>query len=220
MYISEIDNQSITLHSYKDEKETTLVGLIYSPATPAQENFVEAFKQKYPKLKFCILEPIREEDKLINFEGDTVTDLIAGTDKLPIIWSDVKIVNMYLPEKGAVHFVISNDEGTSTNRRNGFRISLNIPCNITYKDTLLENVTIRDLSVSGIGLNCKKAEYEIGENIQICFEDEGRKFVLNASIVRTNDNERCTFLGCKFRNTSNVLAQYINSKQQKKAKLL
>ena len=36
MYISEIDSQSITLHSYKDERETTLVGLIYSPAPPAQ----------------------------------------------------------------------------------------------------------------------------------------------------------------------------------------
>ena len=220
MYISEIVNETITLHSHKGDKEISLVGIPYSPETVNEENFINAFKEKYPKLVFCILNPIREDDKLINFEGDTVTDFIAGTDQLPIIWTNVKILNIYLPEKGAVHFVISKEVGKPTNRRNGFRISMNVTASMRYNDTLFENITIRDISVSGIGIECKNADFEIGNDIQVCFEDEGKKFVLNASIVRKQEGERITVLGCKFHNTSNILAQYINTKQQKKAKLL
>ena len=47
MYISEIVNETITLHSHKGDKEISLVGIPYSPETVNEENFINEWNYEW-----------------------------------------------------------------------------------------------------------------------------------------------------------------------------
>lgn len=219
MFISDLSGCDMTIHVSKDDKELDLVGLVYEPSEKEDKEFVLSFQKQYPGVPFCILEPIHQRDRLLNFEADIKIDVIADTGGLPLKWTDVKIINIYLPVKGAVHFVLSRGEGVQSNRRNGFRLFLGVFGHMKVGDKDVPNIMIKDISLSGIGIKAPNGQYEVGTVVKVQFMDQSMRFEIDAKIVRCVEEQNEILLGCRFNKRSEAIARYINSKQQARARL-
>lgn len=226
MYINELETGTkINIEASDGIKTLTLDTTVASPRDAEDTAKLDEVKRAKPNMKFTVLDPIRREEKLINFVSDYVVShmvAIVEGDK-PFIWRSVTIINMRLPKYGSVHIVLSGREAVSYNRRQHYRLTLD--CNGVIKIRTQDkesvySVFVKDLSESGIGFSINGTQgLERGSGCLVEFSDSGQEFRVDAVVIRVQDmgNNRYT-MGCRIRQRSAVIAKFINQKQKDRMK--
>lgn len=226
MHINELEKKTkINIEASDGIKSLSFETTVAAPSDVEDVAKLEEVKKAKPNMKFTVLDPIRREEKLINFVSDYVTsNLVAIIEgNKPFIWRGVSIINLRLPKYGSVHIVLSTREAVNYNRRQNYRLTLDcegmIKIRTAEKESIF-NVFVKDLSESGIGFNIKGTQgLERGSGVLIEFKDSGQEFRVDAVVIRVQDNgnDRYT-MGCKIRQRSPIIAKFINQKQKDRMK--
>lgn len=226
MYIKELESGTgINIEASNGFKTLTFETKVACPKDEDDLNRLEEVKKVKPYVKFTVLDPIRREDKLVNFVSEYVTsNLVAIVEgNKPFIWRNVSIVNMRLPKYGSVHIVFSVREAVSYNRRQHYRLTLDREGVIRIRTADHEkvyNVFVKDISESGVGFSIKGTQgLERGSGCIVEFSDSGQDFRIDVVVIRVQDNgnDRYT-MGCKIRQRSAMVAKFINQKQKDRMK--
>jgi hypothetical protein len=226
MYINEVEKKTkINIEASDGEKTLTFDTTVASPKNAADLAVLDEIRKAKPGAKYTVLDPIRREEKLVNFVSDyVISHMVAIIDgHKPFIWRSVSIVNMRLPEYGSVHIVLSNREGVAYNRRQNYRVALDCDGAIrlrTQERESLYNVFVKDVSESGIAFITKdRLGLERGSSCTVEFENSGQSFHIEAVVIRVEEsgNGRYT-MGCRIRQRPTGLAKFITQKQKEHAK--
>ena len=192
--------------------------------TAAEDQGVLQTIGKDRKIVFCVLEPIRESEMLINFTSPNVKNsLVYIQEGKPYIWEGVVIINWRLPVLGSVHIISSSKNAVSYNRRQHFRIWLGCDGAVRIPaDDVMRSVVVKDMSEAGIAYIIRDpSDMEKGHLVEVLFSDasSGTNFTIPAVIIRIEkmDDGRYT-VGCRLKNFMESVARFINSKQQERMK--
>lgn len=195
--------------------------------------------------KFIIVEAFRDYDAILNFiysvNKDTgektkskhiYCEVTMQCDDRPYLFKKIKIIRVNLKDMGPVHMIICATEGEKINRRTEYRLPLHIDAVMRVNDSgWLHNVTLRDISVSGMGViiqnNC---DVDIDDSVHLEFydshydkqkrEDVEDLYRLDGHIVRIVDiDEKYRLIGLAVTTKGNKLGKLINKKQIERAKL-
>lgn len=180
-------------------------------------------KRKEGKLIYCICDPVREQERLVRFEGERVAmRLFIIQNESPYSWENVKIMNVRLPEYGSVHIVVSSKRAVSCNRRGNFRIWLGaagVLCEVGAKDGYA--VIVKDISESGVGLIIDELDtVERGKTYQVRFTEAGSEYNVIVIVVRVMLMKDGRYnVGCRIKVKSEVIAKLVNVKQQERIRI-
>lgn len=226
MYINELEpGTKINIEASNGIKTLTLETTVASPRDQEDIAKLDEVRKAKPHMKFTVLDPIRHEEKLINFVSDYVvshTIAIVEGNK-PFIWRNTSIINLRLPKYGSVHIALSYREPLSYNRRHHYRLTLDCNGVIRIRTSDKESVYsvfVKDLSEGGVGFTISGTQgLERGSGCLIEFSDSGQDFRIDLVVVRVQDlgNGRYT-MGCKIRQRTAMVAKYINQKQKERMK--
>ena len=171
------------------------------------------------------IEPVYQDKKMVGFDipGIVVSLYVVNKfDNRVYVYQNVRIKSYKTSEGKYFQLVECKKlEGRVTNRRGANRIWLGFDGNVVLGDNSHEHeVIIKDISATGIAFVCdSQTEVAMGMPIELRFVDEVSKkaFKLAATVVRYEDegNKRIVY-GCKFKEESNVISQYVNEKQRQK----
>lgn len=176
--------------------------------------------------QYCVLEEMKYKDgRVLNFSNVKCNILVEDEEKL-YIWENVKIFRVNLPSLGYVHLVTSNKKGNIINRRENYRVSLELDGLVKLENDIVKyDSFIKNISTNGIGIiidsfiNCK-----VGDDITIYFFDKEMdkylnkekptEIILNANIVRINPiNKNKNSIGCVFKFDNSNINKYVYTKQ-------
>ena len=226
MKINELEpGKSFTLDASDDERRIQLKGTIANVTAEQDLALIKQVRNAYQDSFFCIADPIRDSDLLLNFESEKVSCnmiVVLEGDK-PYGWNHVRIMNLRLPVYGSIHVIASKNDAASYNRRQNYRVFLGVEGTMeSVADSEAKNVLVKDISVSGIGLITKTEEpYKRGDIITVNFNEKesGTDFQLKVLVVRNEEMEDGRFnIGGLVKSNSDVVARFVYSKQQKKMK--
>lgn len=169
----------------------------------------------------CVVcKPVLHENKLVNFGIEGLQREVNIFDEelgRLFAWKQVDIKAGKFKKSILCHLLYLNSEPYEINRRNTFRQYLGIPGIAVpfHRDPV--DVTIRDVSNTGIGiLAADKATFEVGRHIEVRFSDEnGRfRFQLECKIVRERKTDRGAYeFGCTLIEPPALFGQYVAYKQ-------
>jgi hypothetical protein len=225
MFINEVPTKTkINIETSDGEKTLTFDTFIATPKNAADLAVLDEVKKAKPEMSYTVLDPIRREQKLMNFVSDyVISHMVAILDgHKPYIWRNVSIVNMKLPVYGSVHIVLSQKEGVAYNRRQNPRVVLD--CNGTIKIRTPEketvyNAFVKDVSESGIAFVTKdRLGMDRGSACTVSFEDSSQMFNIEVVVARVQPEGSHFIMGCKIRQRPTGLAKFITLKQKGKLK--
>lgn len=226
MKVNELEpGKKFTIEANDEERKLQFKGTI---ANITAERDLSLLKQLRTALKdtfYCLADPIRDEQFLLNFESDKVTCnmIVVLEGEKPYGWNNVKIMNVKLPVYGTIHVIASKNDAASYNRRQSYRVFLGIEGKLKAEGSDEEkSVTVKDLSASGIGLIVKKGDnYARGDLLKISFNEAESQtdFNLNVAVVRCEEMEDGrNNVGCILTSNADMVARFVYSKQKKKMK--
>ena len=173
------------------------------------------------------IEPIYLDNKLIGFDNDSIIlsmYVVSDEDNRVYVYTGVKI-RSYKVSDGTVYQTVEcrNAEGRVTNRRGAHRVWIGVTGSLMVGDSKHERpVTIKDISATGIAFTCDDmTDVTMGMPITLSFTDEEnhKSFRLMATVVRSdNSGYKRMIYGCKFKEESNIISQYVNEKQRQNLK--
>jgi hypothetical protein len=169
-------------------------------------------------MKYIVLDPVRRNDKLVNFAGGNVVNhMVALVDgNRPFIWKNISIINMKLPVYGSVHVVLSAREGAAYNRRKSDRAEVNCEGTLRIRTTeheTVHTVTIKNLSESGIAfITGEKHGFEKGSGCLLDFQDGGYSFHFDAVVLRIERDGSGYTMACRNRQRSGPIASYVSQR--------
>lgn len=175
----------------------------------------------------CVyIEPILKDDKMLGFSTKglvltmIVTDVEGGR-----AWqfANIKMRNIKTREDKLFHEVSCKTEGKAINRRGACRVWIGESGVASAGlGTPAFDVTVKDISISGIAFICDKdQDIPVGNVVHINFRDEAAntRFDVSAIIVRSEELERSRVMyGCKLNQESAAISKYVNEKQREKLK--
>ncbi len=178
-----------------------------------------------PEKDTLLVSPIMKDGKMINFvEISNIIyqmTFINSQDNRLYKWSRIRI-KAVKDEKGQLyHMLVSDLEGQPHNRRQSFRVSIDIDGVARFgPNQKAYEILIKDISSSGIGFICKQ-NVDISNDliIHITFEDKPLhiSFKIDCQAIRKDyDKEEEEYIyGCKFKNESAAVNNYVQKKQQR-----
>jgi hypothetical protein len=181
-------------------------------------------KEVYDDRIFC--EPITKDDKMVGFstKGLVLSMIVADAEEGKAFkFSNVKIRNIKTQNGNLFHEVSCKTEGKLINRRGACRVWLGEDgVAIVGLGGKPFDVTIKDISISGIAFICSKdQQIPDGSIVHLTFFDEptNSKFSLGALIVRSEEMEKNRMMyGCRLNQESPAIAKFVNEKQREKLK--
>ena len=175
----------------------------------------------------CVyIEPILKDEKMLGFgtKGLVLTMITTDADGgRAFQFSNIKIRNIKTKDDNLFHEVSCKTEGKAINRRGACRVWIGESgVASTGLGTTPFDVTVKDISISGIAFICDKdKDIPVGNVVHINFRDEAAKtrFDFSAIIVRSEEMERSRVMyGCKLNQESAAISKYVNEKQREKLK--
>lgn len=155
-----------------------------------------------------IVEPIRHDNKLLNFSNRAITkDIVVDSQPLPEKYMDVDVEITTLENK-KYHIILSEKEGTPINRRNEFRVYVGnyVKAELASVNQSVEAI-LKDVSIGGFSLVIRRQEVDgvvgwTGQVIKAVYYHGGSKnktpMVFIGKVVREEDvDEGRVLVGCK-----------------------
>lgn len=221
MIINKINyGQEVTIISYDEEKNQAELKSHVALLT-AQEDLrvLLQFRTKYPDLNFCIVEPVRAQSKLVNFQSEKVIcNVTTIINENPYIWRDVMILNIRFPVYGSAHLLATNENCKSINRREAYRLYLGYNGTVKVDDVTVK-ATIVDISEMGVGVIVSELKIEKQQNILVNFREPSndKEYHLRAYVVRMEETVRGNLrIGCRLLHKSAELRKLIMMKQKER----
>ena len=159
-----------------------------------------------------ILYPVIIDGKALSFKNnENVINLVyLQREGKPLLWKKVAVSNAVINGRNFV-LVRSVLDGVEYNRRNNYRLPLDIKGNIAgYGDVL-----IRDISNNGLGFVISKdsPRCTIGQTVKINFSARNINYTISVTVARTVEEETRVLYGCKMTSTP-VIDQFISEEQR------
>ncbi len=214
MYIYEIENGSymeVTIKAGDKRMKftTTAVGPLEKPR------------------KALIVEPICNNDKVVNFKGDHFSyEILAipqGEEQKPLLWKQAAVTLMKNAEGKLYHVIVADQEGKQVNRRASYRLFMGCDATMQLEENGKDIETfLKDISATGFSIVCSETmTLDRGANITLTFHDEETdvKFKLYGKVVRMApiENQASVVYGCKLRTESPYVHKYVVEKQRRKS---
>ena len=128
----------------------------------------------------------------------------------PLLWKNVTISNAVINGRNFV-LVRSISDGVEYNRRNNFRLSLDIRGNISgYGD-----IIIHDISNNGVAFLIDKdaKRFNVGQEVALNFTARNINYVLKANVARIVEKDSRVLYGCSMMSTP-IIDQFISEEQR------
>ena len=153
--------------------------------------------------------------KRLVFDNVQIDALYCPSDSVPILWHNVKIIN----HKNS-YLLQTNSDGTKSNRRNSFRVSVATLGWMNRAGKAPKQVMIKDVSMTGFAITDRKKELQLskGDRVSIASDDLIFSIHLEGKLVRIEEHEQYIVYGFVILNVNNDLPVYINQKQRKNRK--
>lgn len=225
MFVSDLAPKTeVSVEAANNEARVNLKTTVASITDPADVEKINLIKKENKSVKFVVLDAIREQDLLINFNAEGVTNsLIVIKDGKPQRWRGVAIKNIKLPVYGSVHIIVTKKEAVSYNRRQNFRVFVGAEGLI--RRTEMDEpkpATVKDISEGGVAFITRGTEqYQKGDVLYLNFiaGSGGTNFNLSVVVIRKETlQDGRTLYGCRLKNRSEVVAKYVNQKQHEQMK--
>jgi hypothetical protein len=223
MYVNEIAPKTkITLNTFVGEKRILTETTVANITSAADKSMLSGVRKAKPNAQYTVLDPVRRNDKLVNFAGNGVSNhmlaLIGGQDLM--IWKNVSVLNLKLPSYGSVHVVLSTKEGAPFDRRRSDRTGLECEGSLKIRTTekeLTYAVGMMNMSETGVAFSTSDLHgMEKGSGCLIDFSTDGLSFHFDAVVLRVEKEGQSYNVACKVRQRSGPVASYIS--QRKKGK--
>jgi hypothetical protein len=225
MFVNDLTpGTKVSIEASNSDAKVNLKTAVANISDAADVERVNAIKKENPSVKFVIVDAIREQDLLINFNADGVTNsLVWILNDKPQIWSGVAIRNVKLPVYGSVHLIVSKKEAVSYNRRQNFRVFMGVEGTVKKTETdEPKSVTVKDISESGIAFLIKaENEYQKGDILHISFIAGANATNFNLAIVvirKESLPDGRLLYGCRLKNRSELVAKLVNQRQHEQMK--
>lgn len=159
-----------------------------------------------------VLYPVIIEGKALSFKNNTnVINLIClHKEGKPLLWKNVSVSNAVINGRNFV-LVRSIGDGVEYNRRNNYRLPLDIRGNIVgYGD-----IVIHDISNNGIAFLIDKdaKRFNVGQEVALNFSARNVNYTLKANVARIVEQENRVLYGCSMMSTP-VIDQFISEEQR------
>ncbi len=198
------------------------------PIVITVKNEAEAEIEYRAQVLFCkqdilFIEPIRVDDRLVNFKGENLCIMITYVprDEMPVQWKGCTIRDIIYDGK-RYHILYCVHEGKHVNRRETFRqyVGYNGILQLGPNRKTID-VTVKDISVTGISfVSVTKYEKKDVGLFHLSYIDEEFNIPvqLSGEVVRVEELEDTRILyGCRIVETSLNVGSYIAHKQKKEA---
>lgn len=199
------------------------------PIVITVKNEAEAEIEYRAQVLFCkqdilFIEPIRVDDRLVNFKGENLCIMITYVprDEMPVQWKGCTIRDIIYDGK-RYHILYCVHEGKHVNRRETYRqyVGYNGILQLGPNRKTID-VTVKDISVTGISfVSVTKYEKKDVGLFHLSYIDEEFNIPvqLSGEVVRVEELEDTRILyGCRIVETSLNVGSYIAHKQKKEAK--
>lgn len=198
------------------------------PIVITVKNEAEAEIEYRAQILFCkqdilFIEPIRVDDRLVNFKGENLRIMITYVprDEMPVQWKGCTIRDIIYDGK-RYHILYCVHEGKHVNRRETYRqyVGYNGILQLGPNRKTID-VTVKDISVTGISfVSVTKYEKKDVGLFHLSYIDEEFNIPvqLSGEVVRVEELEDTRILyGCRIVETSLNVGSYIAHKQKKEA---
>lgn len=152
-----------------------------------------------------------ESEQPLNFEN-VKTEVEYTTDEgIPYIWRVAQISSF---PTGYVLQVVN--DGIRHNRRDCFRVGVSTTGKLFISGRGAKPVMVRDVSLTGFSIADRQRElnFEIGNGVNLYFEDLGYILDLAGTVVRIEEREDMLIYGFTIGNLCKDLPPYVNAKQR------
>ena len=165
---------------------------------------------------YILIEPVRVNGKVVNFEiGNVLVDmLLIRRDKKPVAWKRVLLKNVIYKNK-TYYKVIPTGDGFEINRRNAFRLSVEVKGVVQVgTNSVPMDVILKDISENGFSFVSKDIiDRPLKSIVRLVFIDLNKSLNLNGLLVRKERiNQSKYFYGCVLNIKNQFLSQYMNDK--------
>ena len=165
---------------------------------------------------YILIEPVRVNGKVVNFEiGNVLVDmLLIRRDKKPVAWKRVLLKNVIYKNK-TYYKVIPTGDGFEINRRNAFRLSIEVKGVVQVgTNSVPMDVILKDISQNGFSFVSKDIiDRPLKSIVRLVFIDLNKSLNLNGLLVRKERiNQSKYFYGCVLNIKNQFLSQYMNDK--------
>lgn len=194
--LSEIrENTRIIFHIHHNEQQLDLGGIL----------------KKHLEDKIALIALDYDGSQKLSFDRVTIEMECPQDDGIPLVWTNVRIVNY----KNS-YIMQAPVDGSRNNRRSSYRVSIaqKAWCNIKGKGS--QYVMLKDISVSGFSIADRKRKLNLtkGDELTVFFEDIGYNLELAGRVVRIEERDDMIIYGMFITNICNGLSTYLNFKQR------
>ena len=159
-----------------------------------------------------VLYPVIIEGKALSFKNnENIINLVyLQKEGKPLIWKNVAVSNAVINGRNFV-LVRSISDGAEYNRRNNYRLPLDIRGNIVgYGD-----IIIKDISNNGIGFAIDKdaKRFTIGQQVNLGFSARNVNYTMSVTVARIVEQETKILYGCSMMSTP-AIDQFISEEQR------
>ena len=174
---------------------------------------MDAIIKRHIKDDISVIDLCYESDYLLNFENVKIEVIYTTKDGTPYIWRTARIVN-----HKSKYILQAKNEGIRYNRRNTFRVGISTSGRLNMANGSNKTVTVRDISLTGFSITDRSNELglDIGNAVDLYFEDIGHVLDLAGTLVRVEVHEDKVIYGFKINNLCKDLPSYVSTKQRQK----
>ena len=190
-------------------KENTRV--VFHIQNGEQQMDLGAFLKKHLENDLAIITLDYTGSQRLSFQNVKVDMECAEDDGIPLVWTDVKIVNY----KNA-YILQAPVDGARNNRRGSYRVSVSKKAWFTMEDRPPQYVMIKDISISGFGIADRKRELNLkeGDQLSVILDDLNFHLELDGRVTRIEERDGTIVYGMVITNLCQNLSAYINMKQR------
>lgn len=174
---------------------------------------MDAIILKHVQDHISIISLCYESDRPLNFDKVKIEVEFTTEEGIPYIWRTAQITSF---QSGYV-LQVKND-GVRHNRRECFRVGVSTTGRLKMLGRGEKSVMVRDISLSGFSITDRKKDLnlDIGNEVNLHFEDLGHNLNLAGKVVRVEEHEDMTIYGFVINNLCKDLPSYVNTKQRHK----
>lgn len=159
-----------------------------------------------------VLYPVIIEGKALSFKNnENIINLVyLQKEGKPLIWKNVAVSNAVINGRNFV-LVRSISDGAEYNRRNNYRLPLDIRGNITgYGD-----IIIKDISNNGLAFVIDKdaKRFTVGQQVNIGFGARNVNYTMCVTVARVVEQDTKVLYGCYMSSTP-AIDQFISEEQR------
>lgn len=190
-------------------KENTRV--VFHIQNGEQQMDLGAFLKKHLENNLAVITLDYTGSQRLSFNNVKVDMECAEDDGIPLVWTDVKIVNY----KNAYILQAPND-GTRNNRRGSYRVSISKKAWFSMEGRPSQYVMIKDISISGFSIADRKRELNLqdGDQLSVILDDLNFHLELDGRVTRIEERDGIIVYGMVITNLCQNLSAYINIKQR------